>query len=114
MIERWFNKSRYLAVVAIPGPLTSLLAGVAAMPLALVFVLSAIGVAIRVALTLAVGEVFESPLQGVLGFLRDYQFPVLILTVGFLIFTLVREKVGSSGQESGGDDAEVPPKLGDP
>lgn len=115
MIERWFTKQKALAVAAIPGNLTSMLGGVAAMPLLTVLLLSAVGVSIRVGITLWLGEVFSSPLDGLLDFLKDNQLPVIAATVGLLLLQLVRQKkTGTNEQEPPNDDVEVPPRWGEP
>jgi membrane protein DedA with SNARE-associated domain len=114
MIEGWFSKSKALAVAAIPGNLTSMLAGVAGMPLLAVLLLSAIGVGIRVAITLALGEAFGGPLDGLLDFLRRNTIPVLVVTVGLSLVHLLRQKFGTNRQEPPTDDVEVPPRMGEP
>jgi membrane protein DedA with SNARE-associated domain len=91
-IERWFGRRPIPALVAIPGGLTTFLAGDVGMPLLVVFGLTAVGTLARIAFTLWLGEVLSGPLDTTLGFISDHQWELTALTLALTVFHIVRHR----------------------
>jgi len=91
-IERWFVARGGIVVVALPMPLTSLLAGSAAMARALFLALFAVGVSIRLVLLVWMGDVFGGPLDSLLDFLRQYRWWLTGVTTALVTTHVARHR----------------------
>jgi membrane protein DedA with SNARE-associated domain len=87
-MERGFAKAAYPLVFIAPNNWICLFAGAAGMGVVPFLVLNVGGTVFRLWLLREVGEVFESPIDGLLGFIADYRVPLLIasfVAVGIMI-----------------------------
>lgn len=80
-METWFSKAGLLLVFIAPNNIVCLLAGAAGMSVAAFFAANIAGTIVRLYLIRRVGEAFDAPIEDLLGFLRDYRIPLLILSV---------------------------------
>ncbi len=85
MLERIFERSRYPAVVLLLGPAMSTIAGNSEMSLRIWLPLVAVGLVIRLSITIAFGEVFRGPIEAMLEWIYQYRLPGTILLVGSIV-----------------------------
>lgn len=85
-LERGFSKARHVVVFVAPNNPVSVLAGAAAMPARVFAVLNITGTIARLILIRLLGNVFEGPIDAVLGFVRDYRW---YLIGGSVLLTLL-------------------------
>ena len=84
--EGFFGKAAYPLVFLAPNNYICLFAGASRMHPAAFIGLNASGTLMRLYLVRVVGDALSSPIDSVLGFIRDYQIP---LTVGSVLLVLV-------------------------
>jgi membrane protein DedA with SNARE-associated domain len=87
-MERGFAKAAYPLVFIAPNNWICLFAGAAGMGVVPFLVLNVSGTVFRLWLLREVGEVFESPIDSLLGFIADYRVPLLVISfvaVGVMI-----------------------------
>lgn len=80
-LERWFGSGGLVLVFLAPNNVVCLLAGAAGMRVGAFFAANVAGTLVRLYLIRRVGETFDAPIESVLGFLRDYRVPLLVISV---------------------------------
>lgn len=100
MFEGWFKKAAYPMVAIAPNPIISILAGASKMKAGAFLALNLGGTIVTIAILRVFGDVFSSPLEGVLGFLRRFQWPLTALSVVLVAYQIV------SARRSGRSDLE--------
>jgi membrane protein DedA with SNARE-associated domain len=86
-IERWFPRIGPVLVALLPNNLVCLLAGATGMKPRTFVSLNVGGTVLRLAVVWWLGKAFEGPLDEVLDFVQDYQWP---LTGAFFVLVLVQ------------------------
>jgi hypothetical protein len=61
------------------------------MPVLAFVILNLTGTVARLYLIRVVGDIFESPIQSILDFIKDYRIPLLIITIGLVAFSVWNE-----------------------
>ncbi len=89
--ESWFGKAAYPLVVIAPNQYICMFAGAAGMSVAGFAVANVVGTFGRLYLIRRLGEAFERPIDDVLGFIRDYRAPLLVVTISFFTIVMLRE-----------------------
>lgn len=97
-MEGWFGKAGLLLVFIAPNNIVCLLAGAAGMSVSAFFAANLAGTVVRLYLIRRVGEAFDAPIQDLLGFLRDYRIPLLILSVALVAATSLWEMRRGDGE----------------
>jgi len=101
IFEGWFKKAAYPMVAIAPNPIICVLAGASKMKTGVFFALNLSGTIVTIILLRIFGDVFSSPLDGVLGFLRRYQWPLTALSVVLVVVQIVMaRRSGTSELES--------------
>jgi membrane protein DedA with SNARE-associated domain len=90
-VQNWFGKAAYPIIFIAPNNPICLFAGAAGMPLRAFFAVNIAGTIARLWLIRRFGEAFESPIDSVLDFLRDYRVPLLILSVVLVLVSIALE-----------------------
>ncbi|MEX2292890.1 MAG: hypothetical protein WD691_03805 [Acidimicrobiales bacterium] len=90
-METWFGKAGLLLVFVAPNNIVCLLAGAAGMSVSAFFAANLAGTVVRLYLIRRVGEAFDAPIQDLLGFLRDYRIPLLVVSVALVAATSLWE-----------------------
>ncbi len=88
--ERFFQKASYPLVLLAPNNPICLFAGASGMSPPVFFALNITGTIGRLIIIRWVGDIFSSPIDALLGFIREYRLPLTALTVvvtGFLIWS---------------------------
>jgi membrane protein DedA with SNARE-associated domain len=89
--ERFFATAAYPLVFIAPNNYICLFAGAAGMPVLAFVILNLTGTVARLYLIRVVGDIFESPIQSILDFIKDYRIPLLIITIGLVAFSVWNE-----------------------
>ena len=89
--ERWFTKAAYPLVFIAPNNVICLLAGGAGMRVSTFFALNVTGTIARLYLIRRLGETFERPIDAVLDFIARYRGPLLVVSITFFTFVMIRE-----------------------
>lgn len=93
--EGWFGTAAYPLVVIMPNNWICLLAGAAGMSIPAFFVLNLVGTVGRLYLIRVLGATFESSIDDVLGFFRDYRLELFLASVALVgIFVLFEFRRG--------------------
>lgn len=101
IFEGWFEKAAYPMVAIAPNPIICVLAGASKMRTGVFFALNLSGTIVTIILLRIFGDVFSSPLDGVLGFLRRYQWPLTALSVVLVgVQIVMARRSGTSELES--------------
>lgn len=100
-LEKAFGKARYVIVFVAPNNAVCLLAGAAAMPVAVFAALNIAGTVARLVLIRALGNVFDKPISSALGFIQDYRWYVFGVSGILLVFSLW------SDHRSGGSELDA-------
>lgn len=101
MFERWFKKAAYPMVAIAPNPIICLLAGASKMKTSVFLALNIGGTIVTIVILRIFGDVFASPLEGVLRFLHRYQLPLTVISVVLVaVQILMARKGGRSDLES--------------
>jgi hypothetical protein len=58
------------------------------------------GTVFRLYLIRVVGDIFDSPIQAILDFIKDYRIPLLVLSVGLVAFSVWNEHRLGKGEIS--------------
>jgi membrane protein DedA with SNARE-associated domain len=98
--ERWFATAAYPLVFIAPNNYICLFAGAAGMPIAAFVILNVTGTVFRLYLIRVVGDIFDSPIQAILDFIKDYRIPLLVLSVGLVAFSVWNEHRLGKGEIS--------------
>ncbi len=93
-LEHGFGKASYPLVFIAPNNFICLFAGAAGMRVGTFFALNLSGTVVRLYLIRRLGEAFESPIDDVLGFIKDYRLPLLAVSVVIMIIVVYRESRG--------------------
>ncbi|MEQ1785679.1 MAG: hypothetical protein ABL966_01400 [Acidimicrobiales bacterium] len=112
--ESWFGKAAYPIVFLAPNQYICLFAGAAGMSVAGFFVANIGGTIVRLYLIRRLGEAFEAPIDDLLGFIRDYRTPLLVLSIVLFAVVMVNELRQTKGEveaiaDAIDDDAADPP-----
>jgi membrane protein DedA with SNARE-associated domain len=113
--ERWFGKAAYPIVFLAPNQYICLFAGAAGMSVAGFFVANISGTVVRLYLIRRLGETFEAPIDDLLGFIRDYRTPLLVVSIVLFAVLMVNElrqtrsEVESIAEAIDDDSDELPP-----
>jgi membrane protein DedA with SNARE-associated domain len=91
-LERFFGRAAYPMVAIAPNSYICLFAGAARMPLGAFFSLNLIGTVVRLYLIRKFGEAFNDPIDWVLDFIGRYRWPLLVLSVVLVAFSIWSEK----------------------
>jgi membrane protein DedA with SNARE-associated domain len=119
-VERFFGRFGHPLVFIAPNPYICLFAGASGMGVATFAILNVTGTITRLYLVRRVGETFESPIDNVLDFIREYRTPLIILSVVLVAFTILNER--RHGRDEVGaitsladdlEDADDTDRLGD-
>jgi membrane protein DedA with SNARE-associated domain len=89
--EGWFGNAAYPLVFIAPNNIICLFAGAAGMSLAGFFIANIAGTLVRLYLIRRLGEAFEAPIDDVLGFIRDFRIPLLVVSVVVFAVLMVNE-----------------------
>lgn len=96
--ESWFGKAAYPIVFIAPNQYICLFAGAAGMSVAGFFTANIAGTVVRLYLIRRLGETFEAPIDDLLGFIRDYRTPLLIVSVVLFAVVMVNELRQAKGE----------------
>jgi membrane protein DedA with SNARE-associated domain len=101
-VEGWFDKARYPLVFLFPGNnYICLLAGAARMRVRAFVVLTVVGCAVRLYVFRVFGDIFQEPIDDVLGWIADYRMPLLIASIVLVLLSVALEaKKGETEVES--------------
>jgi hypothetical protein len=95
-MERWFSKAGYPVVFIAPNQYICLFAGAAGMSVPGFLLTNISGTIVRLYLIRRVGEAFEAPIDDVLGFIRDYRTPLLVISIALFAVVMINELRGSA------------------
>jgi membrane protein DedA with SNARE-associated domain len=112
--ETWFGKAAYPLVFIAPNQYICLFAGAAGMSVPGFFIANISGTLVRLYLIRRLGEAFEAPIDDLLGFIRDYRTPLLIVTVVVFTAAMVNELRQTKGEVDAISDAIDEPPESDP
>lgn len=99
--EGFFAKAAYPLVFLAPNNYICLFAGASRMHPAAFLTLNAGGTLFRLYLVRVVGDALSSPIDSILGFIRDYQLPLTIGTVAIVLIQIAMDRRrGTSEVES--------------
>jgi membrane protein DedA with SNARE-associated domain len=90
-LEKLFVPAGWLFVLILPNTYVCLLAGASNMRKSWFWTLNVVGTIGRVILMWFIGQTFQDAIDTVLGFIGDHRTPFLVLSFGFVGFTLLRE-----------------------
>ena len=110
--EGVFRKAAYPLIFVAPNNPLCLLAGATGMSVTGFFLVNIAGTVARLYLIRRLGETFESPIDDVLGFIRDYRTPFLVLSIALAAFFLLSELRGARGLEELEELAEEEARSG--
>lgn len=105
-LESFFAKAAYPLVFLAPNNYFCLFAGAARMPPGRFLALDLTGTIARLVVIRAVGDVFESPIDAVLGLLSDYRWPLTALTIAFVVGQLALDRRKGTDELSALSDLE--------
>ncbi len=100
-IERNFKTWGVPLVFAMPNNIVCLFAGAARMRPAVFIVANVSGTILRLYLIRVLGRTFSGPIDQLLEFISTYRTPLLVLSVGVVVFTLFSERKRGGGELSG-------------
>jgi len=107
MLEKGFVKARYVIVFVAPNNPVSLLAGAAAMPPAVFAILNVTGTIARLVMIRLLGNVFQAPIDAFLGFVKDYRWYLIGISVLLTVISTWNDR------RSGGGEVEALRHLGE-
>lgn len=93
-LERGFAKARHVVVFVAPNNPVSVLAGAAAMPARVFALLNIGGTITRLVLIRLLGNVFQGPIDAVLGFVRDYRWYFIGASVLLTLVSTLADRRG--------------------
>ncbi len=110
LYEMAFAKAAYPLVFIMPNPYICVFAGASGMRVGSFFTLNIAGTVFRLYLIRRLGEAFDEPIQGVLGFFGRYRLPLFVLSVALMAFIILKDRrEGKDEISSMLDLAEHPP-----
>src|ERR687897_2707514 len=89
--EQWFGKAAYPIIFIAPNSYVCLFAGAAGMPLRAFFAVNIAGTVARLYLIRLFGDAFEAPIDDFVGWIGDNRIPLLVLSVGLVVLSIVME-----------------------
>jgi membrane protein DedA with SNARE-associated domain len=96
-LEQLFGRFGHALVVIMPNNPVCLLAGAARMPKKLFWALNVVGTIGRLIIMWWIGEAFQAQIDAILGFISDHRVPFLVLSVGLVALSALREwRAGTS------------------
>lgn len=96
-LETWFDKARIPIVAFAPNNYVCLFAGAAGMGWGAFLAANAVGTVARLWLIRMFSNAFEGPLGSLRGFISDYRWPVLALSLVVVLATVVNDRRGGRG-----------------
>jgi len=90
-IEQWFGKAAYPIIFIAPNNYVCLFAGAAGMPLKAFFAVNIAGTIFRLWLVRTFGNVFESPIDDLVGWIGDHRIPLLALSIALVLVSIALE-----------------------
>ncbi|HET8619512.1 MAG TPA: hypothetical protein VFM27_11160 [Acidimicrobiales bacterium] len=100
-VEQWFGKAAYPIIFVAPNSYVCLFAGAAGMPVKAFFAVNLAGTVARLWLVRRFGEAFEAPIDDVVGWIGEYRLPLLALSIGLVVLSILLEaKKGETEVES--------------
>lgn len=93
-LEKWFDKARIPVVAIAPNNPVCLFAGAAGMTWGAFMAANVVGTAVRLVLVRMFSSVFEDQLSSVRGFISDYRWPLLVLSIAMVGFTIWGDRRG--------------------
>lgn len=97
-MERFFAKAAYPLVFLAPNNYFCLFAGASRMPPPAFFVLNVSGTVVRLVAIRAVGDVFDEPIDVVLGFLQRHRWPLTALTITIVAVQVALDRRKGTGE----------------
>jgi membrane protein DedA with SNARE-associated domain len=110
-VERHFKRYSIPLVFAFPNNFICLFAGAAGMKPVVFITANVSGTIVRLYLIRVLGNAFSGPLDWVLEFIRNYRAPLLVLSIGLVVFTIFNERKRGGGELTG--LANLPDELDD-
>lgn len=98
-VEQFFQKASYPLVLIAPNNPICLFAGASGMSPPVFLALNITGTVARLYLIRWVGDIFASPIDTVVGFIREYRLPLTAVTVALVGFTIWSESRGEGETE---------------
>jgi membrane protein DedA with SNARE-associated domain len=89
--EGWFSKAAYPLIFVAPNQYICLFAGAAGMPVGAFFAVNIAGTLTRLYLIRKFGTVAEGPLDSIVDWIGDHRAPLLVLTVGITVLSILLE-----------------------
>lgn len=90
--EKWFGVAAYPLVFIAPNNYICLFAGAAGMSIPMFLALNVTGTVFRLWIIQVIGNIFDKPIDSVIGFIQDYRVPVIIVSVVLVLFTIWNER----------------------
>jgi membrane protein DedA with SNARE-associated domain len=90
-MEGWFGKAAYPIVFIAPNQYICPFAGAAGMSVAGFFAANLAGTVVRLYLIRRLGEAFEAPIDDLLGWIRDYRTPLLVISIALFAVIMINE-----------------------
>ena len=90
--ERWFGFAAYPLVFIAPNNYICLFAGAAGMSIPVFLTLNISGTIFRLWIIQVIGNIFDKPIDAVLGFIQDYRIPLLVVSFALVGFTVWNER----------------------
>ena len=106
LFERLFKRASYPMVFIAPNNLICLFAGASGMSVPAFFAVNISGTAARLYLIRSAGETFESPIDSVLDFFKEYRLPLFIASAVLLAFSFLMDRRKGGGELEGILDLE--------
>ena len=97
-MERFFAKAAYPLVFLAPNNYFCLFAGASRMPPPAFLILNISGTVVRLIAIRAVGDLFDEPIDEVLGFLTRYRWPLTALTVSIVVAQVLLDRRRGTGE----------------
>ena len=99
--ERWFGVAAYPLVFIAPNNYICLFAGAAGMSIPMFVALNVTGTIFRLWILQVIGNIFDKPIDSLIGFIQDYRVPLLVLSVVLVLFTIWNERRQGEGELEG-------------
>ena len=94
MLERGFDRARFVVVAIAPNNPVSLFAGASGMSFGAFMAANVVGTIGRLALIRAFSSVFEGPLGSLRAFITDYRWPILAVSVVLVALSMWSDRRG--------------------
>jgi len=89
--ERFFATAAYPLIFFAPNNYICLFAGAAGMPVVAFVILNVSGTLVRLYVLRVLGDVLDKPIQAIIDFIKDYRAPLLVITIGLVVFSVWNE-----------------------